>query len=460
MALRNPLIVPDLRELMQGGESAGVREFLADHHPAQVAEIIEDLEPKEGDALLGLLDERVRAEVLSYLEPESQVRVVEAMSPGVAAALLHLMPHDDRADLVRRLDEDHVEEILRGLAQTEREDIRRLVSYEPGTAGAVMTTDYATLPPNINVLEANARIRQQAPDRETINYLYVIDGDRRLVGVVTLRSIFLARPSARIGDIMSRDLIVARVDEDQEQAAQKIEEYDLIAIPVVDADDRLLGIVTHDDAADILRKEEAEDALRFAGVAADAETDDTSYWHGHIRHTVRRRVVWLLLLFGGGFLTSYVVRSFQWVDSRLSSAIDLAAFIPLLIGTGGNAGSQSVGTIIRGLAVGDIQSSDALRVMLREALTGLFLGLLLGAIGFCFTWLQIREPRFSLVIALALIGICIWATTVGALVPLLARKFGIDPAVVSAPLISTLVDATGLVIYYVVAIALLIRIGS
>lgn len=456
MALRNPLLVPDLRELMHGGESAGVREFLADHHPGQVADLVEDLEAVEGDQLLGLLDERVRAEVLSYLEPESQVRVVEAMTPQTAASLLHIMPHDDRADLVRRLDDDHVEEILRCLAQAEREDIRKLVSYEPGTAGAVMTTDYATLPPNITVQEANGRIRQQAPDRETINYLYVIDPDRRLEGVVTLRNIILARPSTRIGDLMKRDLIVAQADEEQESAARKIEEFDLIAIPVVDAENRLLGILTHDDAADILRHEQAEEFSRFAGVSPDPEADTTPYWQSNPYLAMRRRITWLLLLFFAENFTYPVLEHFQWVGKRIPV---LELFIPLLIGTGGNAGSQTVGTIIRALALGEIRKGQGWRVLLREALTGLLLGLMLGAIGFAYAMLyrKLGLPVAS-VIGLTILCICLWANIVGSIVPLAAKRFGADPAVISAPFITTLVDATGLVIYFTIAILILIRL--
>jgi magnesium transporter len=456
--MRNPLLVPDLRELMHGGETAGVREFLADHHPAQVAEIIEDLDPREGDQLLGLLDERVRAEVMGYLEPESQVRVVEAMTPTVAAVLMHAMPHDDRADLVRRLDEDHVEEILRCLAQAEREDIRRLVSYEAGTAGAVMTTDYATLPPNISVLEANARIRQQAPDRETINYLYVVDPDRHLEGVMTLRNIFLARPSARIGEIMKRDLIVAHVDDDQESVARKIAEYDLIAIPVVDAQERLVGIVTHDDAADILTQEMAEDLSRFGGVSPDPEPDTTPYWQSNALLAVRRRITWLFLLFFAENFTYPVLQHYHWVGTRFPA---LELFIPLLIGTGGNAGSQSVGTIIRGLALGEIRRGQAWKVILREALTGLMLGLLLGLMGVLYAkFYRGLDTPVAFVIGLTILGICLWANIVGAVVPLTAKRLGFDPAVISAPFITTLVDATGLVIYFSIAILILIQLSG
>jgi magnesium transporter len=455
--MRNPLLVPDLRELIAAGEDAVLRDFFSDHHPARVAEILDDFEPAEGEKLFDLLPTRLRASVLAYLEPDRQVRTVERLDPADAAAVLHVMPHDERADLVNKLDEEHVDRILPHLAQAEREDIRRLASYEPGTAGAVMTTDYVTLAQYSTVREALERLRHEAPDRETIYYSYILDNHRKLIGFVSLKRLILARPMAKIEDIMQRDVIVARVDEDQESVARQIDRYDLIAIPVVDADDKLVGIITHDDALDILRQEQTEDILAFGGVSKNAEADEESYGQSLIVEAVRRRIGWLLMLFLAGTITRYVVHAFHWVDSALEG-VELDAFIPLLIGTGGNAGSQTVGTIIRGLALGQIRPEDTARVVWREMLTGLLLGVLLGSLGFLFTWLVFgHAPGFGLVIALALLGICVWANVIGALVPLLARRFNIDPALVSAPLISTLVDATGLCIFYTVAIVLLIQ---
>ncbi len=452
--LRNPLLVPDLRELIRAGETSALGEFLADHHPAHVAEIIDDLGDDEGDAALGLLPDRTRAEVMSYVGPDRQVRVVEAMAPADAAALLHLMSHDDRAHLVNRLDEDRVDGILRNLAQAEREDIRRLASYEPGTGGAVMTTDYATLPPGLTVREALDRLRREAPDRETIDYSFVVDADHKLLGVVPLKRLILARPLAKVAEIMQRDMISARVDEDQEAVARKVDKYDLFAIPILDASDMLVGIVTHDDAMDILRQEQTEDILAFGGVTADAEADDEPYWQGRVLSSVRRRVNWLLMLFVAESLTGTVSRYYGSVDLKQPH---LHFFVPLLIGTGGNAGSQTVGTVIRGLALGEIQVREAARVVYREWMIGSMLGVILGVLGFFHTWLFRQEtPYFAAVIGLTIFGICMWANTVGALVPLLARRFGIDPAVVSAPLITTLVDATGLVIFYSIAIVVLI----
>ena len=333
--------------------------------------------------------------------PSARSRFVEGIPPSDAATLLHLMSHDDRAHLVNRLDDDHADEILRNLAQAERDDIRRLASYEPGTGGAVMTTDYATLPPGSSVKEALDRLRREAPDRETIDYSYVVDADHKLLGVVPLKRLILARPLSKVAEIMQRDVISARVDEDQEAVARKVDKYDLFAIPILDAADKLVGIVTHDDAMDILRQEQTEDILAFGGVAAGSDDDEEeNYWQGKVQSSVKRRIGWLLLLFLGGSITQWVIHSFEWVD-KLFPKIEFDTFIPLLIGTGGNAGSQSVGTIIRGLALNQIQPGDTLRVVAREMLTGLVLGLLIGFVGYLYTWLWLRESStFGLVIGL------------------------------------------------------------
>ncbi|MBI1323212.1 magnesium transporter [bacterium] len=455
--MRNPLLIPDLREIIRDGQADALAEFFAEYSAPRIAEMMEDFEPAEQRAILEQIEPQLRGEVFSYLDLDNQVHLAETLPTVMMASVLQWMPHDDRARLAYQLEEEQVDQILRGLAQAEREDIRRLLSYEPGTAGAVMTTDYAALPPHITVREAIARLRQEAPDKETIDYAYVIDPHRKVLGVVSLKQMILARPAARIEEIMNRDIILGRVDEDQEDVARKIERYDLYALPIVDDGDHMVGIVTHDDAMDILRQEAGETLLAFGGVGAQgADQVDSDYWRTGIGSSVRRRLTWLLPLFLSGTLTGWVLESFEWVDKIVPS---LAIFVPLLIGTGGNAGSQAVGTIIRALALGEVQFSDALRVLAREWLTGLLLGILLGFLGFLFAWLGLgMPPRFALVISLTILGICVWANVVGSMVPLVATKLGIDPAVVSAPLISTLVDVTGLFIYYSIAILILVSV--
>lgn len=455
--MRNPLLIPDLQEIIRDGQAASLAEFFADYQPPRIAEMMEDFAPAEQMAILEQIEPKERGEVFSYLDLETQVHLAETLPDEMIASVLQVMPHDDRARLAFQLEEEKVDSLLREMAQAERDDIRRLLSYEPGSAGAVMTTDYAALPPQISVREAIARLRQEAPHKETIDYAYIIDAHRKPLGFVSLKQLILARPAARLEEIMNRDVIYGRVEEDQGEVAQKIEKYDLYALPIVDDRDHMVGIVTHDDAMDILRQEQGESILAFGGVSAPtAEQADYDYWRTGIGSSVRRRLTWLLPLFLSGTLTGWVLESFKWVDVMIPS---LAVFVPLLIGTGGNAGSQAVGTIIRALALGEVQFADAMRVLFREWLTGVLLGLLLGFLGFLFAWLGLgMPPRFGLVIGLTVMGICVWANIVGSMVPLIATKLGIDPAVVSAPLISTLVDVTGLVIYYFIAIMILVRV--
>lgn len=455
--MRNPLLIPDLREIIRDGQAADLVDFFADYNAPRIAEMLEDFEPGEQVEILALLEHRQRGEVFSYLDLDTQVHLAETLPTDVIASVLQWMPHDDRAKLAYQLEEEQVDQILRQLAQAEREDIRRLLAYEPGTAGAVMTTDYAALPPQISVREAIARLRQEAPDRETIDYAYVIDAHRKPLGLVSLKQLILARPSVRIEEIMNRDVILGKVFDDQEEIARKIEKYDLYALPIVDERDHMVGIVTHDDAMDILRQEQGESILAFGGVGGQAADQmDSDYWRTGIGSSVRRRLTWLLPLFLSGTMTGWVLDRFEWVDKLIPS---LAVFVPLLIGTGGNAGSQAVGTIIRALALGEVQFSDSLKVLMREWITGLLLGILLGSLGFFFAWLGLgTSPRFALVISLTILGICMWANVVGSMVPLVATRLGIDPAIVSAPLISTLVDVTGLVIYYIIAITILVNV--
>ncbi len=455
--MRNPLLIPDLREIIRDGQADSLSEFFAEFQPPRIAEVMVELEPAEQRTVLEQIDPHLRGEVFSYLEPETQVHLAESLPDELMASVLQFMPHDDRARLASQLEEEKVDAILRDMAQAERDDIRRLLSYESGSAGAVMTTDYASLPPQITVKEAIARLRQEAPNKETIDYAYIIDAHRKLLGFVSLPQLILARPNARLEDIMNDDVILGRVEDDQGEVASKIERYDLYALPIVDDSDHMVGIVTHDDAMDILRQEQGESILAFGGVSSPtAEQADYDYWRTGIGSSVRRRLTWLLPLFLSGTLTGWVLESFKWVDVMIPS---LAVFVPLLIGTGGNAGSQAVGTIIRALALGEVTFADAFRVLLREWLTGLLLGMLLGALGFLFAWIGLGMPsRFGLVIGLTVMGICVWANIVGSMVPLVATKLGIDPAVVSAPLISTLVDVTGLIIYYFIAIIILVRV--
>jgi magnesium transporter len=303
--------------------------------------------------------------------------------------------------------------------------------------------------PNWTVAETHSHLQRTDDDLETVNNLYVVDIAGRLVGVVALRELVVSVPERRIGDLMQRRLIMVTPESDREEAANLISRYNFLALPVVDDDQTLLGVVTIDDLIDVLIQEGTEDALRMGGVAGPEDAPDTtSYWAGRISAVVRKRLTWLLLLFVAETGTGSVLRHFQ---TELHTATALALFIPLLIGTGGNAGSQAVTTIVRGLAVGEIRLRDGLRVLARECTTGLLLGLLLGMLAFGRALLWKAPLPLAAVVGLTVIAVCAWANTVGSMIPMLAQRLRIDPTVVSAPFITTLVDATGLIIYFVIA---------
>jgi magnesium transporter len=458
--MRNPLLAPDLRELIAERDEAGLREFFVGHHHADSAELLDDLRPEEVLFVLKLLDGRERAAVFSYLDSTLQEGVTGLMERGGLAALLTYMSHDERADLVSRLPNERVEQIMPLLAHAEREDIRTLASYSEGTTGAVMTSDYATLPAELTAAQALDRLRREAPDRETIYYSYVVDDRRRLIGFVSLKDLILAPPQKPVAQIMQTDVVSATVDEDRELAAQKLMEYDLIALPVLDAQGRLVGIVTHDDVIDVIVDEATEDVYRLGGV----EPLGDSYLRTPFHTLWGKRGMWLAILFLGGFLTTTVLDIYEPVFEELPVLI---LFMPLIISAGGNCGSQSTTLITRALALGEITPGDWFHVLWHEILMGASLGLALGAVGVLrvyFTPAQSLEDvdlvRLAAVVAAAVATVVLWGNLVGALLPLLLKRAGFDPALMSNPVLASLVDVSGIVAYFAIAKLVLLNGGS
>jgi len=449
--VRHPLLVPDLRELIQERDEHALREFFAPHHPAASAELLDDLEPDEVLFVLGLLNGRARAEVFSYLEPPLQDGVASRMERNQLAALVSAMSHDERADLVTRLPEERTEQIFPLLAQAEREDIRRLTAYRAGTAGAVMTSDYATLPAEITAAAAIERLRREAPDRETIYYCYVVDDQRRLVGIASLKDLILAPPARRVVDIMQTEFVSSQVDEDQEQTAQKLMEYDLLALPIVDSDNHMVGIVTHDDVLDVVVEEATEDVHRMGGVGplenSYLETSFVTMWS--------KRAMWLSILFVGEFLTFSALASYE---DAFRAVPALVLFIPLIISAGGNCGSQSATLITRALALGEVRPSDWFRIVWHETRMGLLLGVTLGILGLLRALmtpedklLNVPLARLSAVVAIGVGVVVVCGNLIGATLPLLLKRLGLDPALMSNPFVASLVDVTGIITYFAVA---------
>jgi magnesium transporter len=453
--MKNPILVPELRELLAAGREQEILDFATAVHPATVADLVAPLRPAEAWRVLQLVAAPLRASIFGYFELDVQVEVAALLTRRELAELVSQMSADDRVDLFHRLPESARTQLLPALAHAEREDIRRLAAYAPGTAGAVMTSDYATLSPEMTAGSAIEHLRRIAPDTETIYVAYIVDAERRLVGHVSLRSLILAPPERIVADLMTEETIFVRVDEDQEEVARRISSYDLLAIPVVDGEMRLVGIVTYDDALDILRQEQQEDVEKFAAITGTHAVG--TYLRTPATTHFRNRVLWVVGLAAAGLLSGMVIHSYEGVLEKL---LLLALYMPMVADTGGNTGSQSATIIVRALALGEVRPRDALRVLYKELQISLLLAALLGLLAYGKVLLLsagaeipvgLSLPKIGVAIALALAAQVVTATLVGAVLPLAAATFKHDPAVVSAPALTTVVDITGLLIYFSVA---------
>lgn len=445
MPAANPILIPELRVMLAEGDTAGLREVAEELHPATVAEFSEGLDDRELWQMLDAMPVERQAEVFPYYPMARQVELVKAGDRPHLGALLEWMAADNRDDLLRELDPEFVEEILPLVAKAERHDIRMLLSCPEGSAGSLMTTEYASLPADITAGEAITRLRSQAPDSESIYYIYVLDSERKLVGFVSLRDLILARPTALVSDLMQRDVIAVRVDEPSEKVVDLLARFDFIAIPVVDDRNRLVGIVTHDDVLDAVRQDATDDAQRIAAIAPLGE----SYLEAAIISMTWKRGVWLAILFATAALTAMVL-----AKSPITHAW-LIAFIPLVIASGGNSGNQSATLVITALSSGDCKLSDWPRILRREFALGLLLGGLLAVPGYLLALVYAPSPVHALVIPLTILCVVMLGTLVGSGLPLLFRSIGLDPALMSNPFVSAVVDIVGIVLYTGISVLLL-----
>jgi magnesium transporter len=370
----NPLILPELRLMLAENDDQGLREVATELHPATVADFTEGLNVEESWRVLARAPLARQAEIFSYYPIPKQVEMVLGGGRERMSALLEEMASDNRVDLLKHLDPQVVEELLPLVAKAERHDIRTLLSYPEHSAGAVMTTEYASLPANITVIDALQRLRVEAPNSEMIYYIYVTDEDRHLLGFVSLRDLILAKPQLLVGDLMERDIISAQVDEDQEEVARKMARYDFLAMPVTDSQHHLVGIVTHDDVMDVMVEEATEDVHRMGAV----DPIEEGYLDAPFVTVWRKRLVWLACLFIAELFTFTALSHFEDAIAKL---VVLSLFVPLCISTGGNSGSQAATLITRAVALGEIKATDWLRVLRHELAMGVVLGLTLGAIG-------------------------------------------------------------------------------
>lgn len=452
----NTLFLPELREMLAASDADGLREFCTAIHPAGTAEFMAGLTAEESWKVLQFTDEQTRIEVFLYFDPDRQLEILERQPREEVATMIAKMAPDDRVDLLEDVDKTVVDEILSLIPTEVRRDILTLSAHPENTAGAVMTTAVAKLPEAMTVRDALEELQNQIEGVETIYYLYIVDESNHLRGLVSTRELIshLKRPDTKLGDIMETELIVADVDDDQEIVAKKVAKYDLLAIPVVDDQHHMLGIVTYDDVIDVVMEEAIEDAHRIAGV----DPLEESYLRTSLLTLSWKRGIWLAVLFVFALITAFALKGYE---KQLDAWKWLVFFIPLIISSGGNSGSQSATLIITALVRGDIQLKDWWIVVRRELQSGLILGGFLAVLGYLAAWFLLdqgaegiaREAVYVLPLTVLLVVMC--GTFFGSILPLTFQRMGLDPALMSNPFVAGLIDIVGIVIYLNVAIWLL-----
>ena len=442
-------LVEELRELLDTKQYTGLRQQLMELNEADIAMIMEEMEEKEMLKIFRILPKDLAADVFSYMEVENQQFIITSLSERDAANIIDNLMADDATDLLEEMPASVVKKLLSLASPETRRDINLLLRYPEDSAGSIMTVEYVDLKENLTVENAIDRIRNVGVDSETINICYVLDSRRTLIGTVALRYLLLSPSDAIIGDIMNENVISINTMMDQEEVARQFQKYDFTAMPVVDQENRLVGIITVDDIVDILTQEATEDIEMMAAILPT----DKPYMRTSIWETWMKRIPWLLLLMVSSTFTERIISS---AEDALSACVVLTAYIPMLMGTGGNAGGQSSGTIIRGLSLNEIEFEDMLKVIWKELRVAFLCGLSLFVV--CFAKLMLFDKvgmSIAIVICITLVCTLLIAKTVGSVLPMLAQKIGLDPAVMASPFITTIVDALSLIIYFNVATNLL-----
>lgn len=437
---------------VSNSEIQELRELCESQHPADLAVQFEAFEPEAALDIFSSLTPDCCADVFGYMDHEKRREFAAGLGDERLAPVIAKMRSDDRVDLLHAMPEERYETLLHLLAKTEREDIRRLSAYAEGTAGAMMTSEYAVLSPELTAGQAIDKLRLEAPDKETIYYAYVVDAGRRLIGLVSLRELILARPAARIENIMRRDPIYVTVRDDQEDVARQMVKYDLLAIPVINGNDALAGIITFDDVHDVIEKEATEDFHRMGsisqgtGAGADALVDiglrDASPWL-----LIRKRLPWLLALV---FVNIFSGAGIAYYEDTIQAMVALVFFLPLLIGSSGNAGAQSATLMVRALAVGDVVGKDWLRMVGKEIGIALFIGVCM-AFAVSFIGAFRGGVDVAIVVSMAMVAVVLFGSLLGLSLPFLLIRLKLDPATASAPLVTSAADVAGVVIYFGIA---------
>ncbi|AKV03333.1 Mg/Co/Ni transporter MgtE / CBS domain protein [Labilithrix luteola] len=442
------LLGPDLKQVLKEDPDQ-VRELFDEIHPEDLADIVGELDPDEAAQLLSRLSVEYAAPIFERLEEEEQGEIAPLMPPESVAQIASEMAPDDRADFFSVLPDEVGDVILQKLERVDpeaAEEVREIEKWPETSAGHLMTTAYVHIGPDVTVRSAIDAVRVHAENHhENVYNIYAIDSNDRLIGIASLRDLLLATPLQPLREILRTNIISVRPTEDQEEVARRMAKYDLNVIPVVDDRDMILGVITVDDIIDVLTQEQTEDVQKLGAI----EPLDVPYFRTSFLSFIKKRGVWLFALFFGEFFTQTALRHYDPVFEAVKGA---AYYVPLLISAGGNSGSQSSTLIIRGLAVGEIKLRDWWRILIRETFMGLVLGIGLAVVGFGRVLMYPEQhTNFAFTVAFTLVGIVMTGCTVGAMMPLVLKKIGLDPATSSTPFIASLVDVLGIVIFVHIA---------
>ena len=442
-------IIQDLRSVLFASNNEEMVTELIDHlQPYDIALMLLELEYDEQQQFIDVVPLELATEILEYLEPEDQYRLLHHTNEQRAIALLQTLPSDTAVDLFLAIHPRQAEVLMGGLPDEYRERIDTLMTFPEDTAGSLATVDYIAAREGWTVEKTLAHIRKVGRKAEVISYIYVVNAKGQLIDVVSLKEMILAHPQTLLSEIVSNNPIVVKADSDQEEAARLLSQYDFLAIPVVDAGNRLVGIISVDDLVDVIQAEATEDIQKLGG----SEPLIESYLKTPVLTLFQKRVWWLLILFFAEAITGSIMR---YYEDALMEVIALSFFIPLLIDAGGNTGSQTVTTLVRALALGEIDVDDTWKAVKKEMATGLLLGAVIGFAAFVRAEFMGVTSNLGSVVGLSAFFIMAWASTVAAILPMVLHRLNVDPAVVSGPLITTLVDGVGILVYFNVAKLLL-----
>jgi len=442
------LVLPEIKELLSQNKKEQLKKIFYDYEPIEIVEILKEFSLKDKVFLFSLLDIDFAADIFEKTDKDDQLTLLGAFDKTRKAEILDEVAPDERVDFFEQLPEEMVLRFLSIMEEEEAQDVRELMRYDRNTAGGRMTTDFAQIEKGINVEQTLKSLRKTAKDLEMIYYIYVVDRTDKLLGVVSLKDLIIAQPEREIDEIIHTKLIAIPIDMDQEQVAKRIARYDFLALPVIDREGKIKGIITVDDLIDVIREEDTEDMYKFG--AAGKHIDN--YMSSTPLSVAKHRIIWLLILVVTGFISGTIMEEFSFA---LKNVVSLAFFIPLLMGSGGNAGTQAASVVVRGLAIGEVKLGDIWRVVKKEFLIGITVGTTLGILALLRALILQKSSLLGITVGLSMIATVTVATCLGAILPIICEKLGFDPAVVSGPLITTVVDISSLLIYFGIAIQLM-----